>query len=362
MSQKSKKTFVIDTSKLLKTKQNSKASTSSSTRKYIMYDCNSCQGRKVNLCTKAAHMKERDTETRSLIESSNTPIGESTSRSLDFPDNPIDTDIDETEIRTDNPIDYMDIDERNNDNSGNEQEFDFLTTKPKRSKEKQKQSRGRDSNRYPLVVVFSNSDEEQDVIEEDIISSEDELEDAGEDDNSEQPVNFNAPESGYDDKTGEIPITDVNQGFTWIIYWIFKYQERYRLSDTATDSLIKFIRYILVLIDKNTYLNFLTSLYMARKLLGIYDHIIKYATCGKCCKLYTVKELPTNKPYQCTFKEFPNHPMTKLRTACNADITKMVPTKQGIIYQPSIIFPIADIKRQLQRLYNTKGFEKSCRK
>ena len=34
-----------------------------------------------------------------------------------------------------------------------------------------------------------------------------------------------------------------------------------------------------IFIDENTYLKFPTSLYMARKLFGIGDQIIKYATC-----------------------------------------------------------------------------------
>ena len=101
---------------------------------------------------------------------------------------------------------------------------------------------------------------------------------------------------------------------------------------------------------------------MARKLFGIGNQIIEYATCKKCCKLYTVKGLPTDRAYHCIFQDYPNHPMTNLRSPCNDIVTKQVPTKEGIIYRPSIIFPIADIKRKLQQLYNTKGFEESCRK
>jgi Transposase family tnp2 len=37
-------------------------------------------------------------------------------------------------------------------------------------------------------------------------------------------------------------------------------------------------------------------------------------------------------------------------------------TNQGILYRPSLIYPVVNIKRQLQRLYNKKGFEESCRK
>lgn len=33
-----------------------------------------------------------------------------------------------------------------------------------------------------------------------------------------------------------------------------------------------------------------------------------------------------------------------------------------MMFKPSLIFPIISIKRRLQQLYNTKGFEESCRK
>ena len=50
------------------------------------------------------------------------------------------------------------------------------------------------------------------------------------------------------------------------------------------------------------------------------------------------------------------------RSPCGAVITKQIPTNQGIIYRLALIFPIVNIKCQLQRLYNKKGFEESCRK
>ncbi|CAG8532192.1 115_t:CDS:2 [Funneliformis caledonium] len=92
---------------------------------------------------------------------------------------------------------------------------------------------------------------------------------------------------------------------------------RYWLSDTATNSLIKFMRYLLLLVDRNIYSEFPKSLHIVRKLFGISDHMIKYATCKKCCKIYAVKDLTTDKPYYCTFKDFLNHPMTKLRSPCS---------------------------------------------
>ena len=139
--------------------------------------------------------------------------------------------------------------------------------------------------RFPLVVIeqlLHNSDEEQATDEEeDVYLSEEEEDD---DDTLQQHVNFDAPE--YDDRNdgAKLPIPDINAGFTWIIYWIFKFQERYRLADTATDSLIKFVRYTLVSIDKNTYSEFPKTLYMARKLFSTDGQLVKLATCKKCCK------------------------------------------------------------------------------
>jgi hypothetical protein len=54
--------------------------------------------------------------------------------------------------------------------------------------------------------------------------------------------------------------------------------------------------------------------------------------------------------------------MSNLRSYCNNIITKQIPTNQGLMFKPSLIYPIISIKRRLQQLYNTKGFEESCRK
>ena len=148
--------------------------------------------------------------------------------------------------------------------------------------------------------------------------------------------------------------------------WILLYQERHRLSDVATHSLVKFVRYILILLDSNA--DFPTSLYMARKKLGVCAHIIKYAACEKCCRLYNVTEVSSNIPDQvpttlnCNYVDFPNHPMENQRESCNVKLAKIIPTKDGIIYRPSTIFPTINLKHQLQLMYNRKGFEELCRK
>ena len=119
----------------------------------------------------------------------------------------------------------------------------------------------------PFVLIehlLSDHEDDDQEVEDDNVAS-------IEDDDLEQNVNFDAPESGYGDDDSDTPNINIDQGFAWIVYWILKYQKRYRLSDVATNSLIKFIRYLLIFHDKNTYSIFPTSLYMACKLFGIGD-------------------------------------------------------------------------------------------
>ncbi|CAG8632037.1 9527_t:CDS:2 [Funneliformis caledonium] len=242
MSCKMKKTFVTGTPKPLKKVRipESLKPSKSSSRQHVTYDCNICKGKKVNPRTKESHTKERELPVR------NEPS----------------------------------------------------------KMQKQLSSHGGNKNiSYPLVLIeqILNSDEDQNIDESDISEdNDDELDKLGEDD-SEQHVDFDA--LVYDNKNEgvESAIPDINSGFTWIIYWIFKFQERYRLPNTTVNSLIKFIRYILVLIDGNTYSKFPKSLYMARKTFSISDQLIKYATCKKCCKLYAIKDLPTDRLYHCAF-------------------------------------------------------------
>ena len=320
---KSKRTFVKEST--------SKSSSASTTRKHVICDCNLCQGASVDPRTRASHMKKVEL-TRGLA-SSDRPSGVGTSSTSQSHIHNDPMDMDKMEIGY---------------SSGDEQEFNFLVTKPKKSKRK--------FNIDPSALIDRILFDREDDVEYD------DGMDFIDDDDLGQNVSFEAPESGYGDEDYDMQNINSDQSFTWIVYWILKYQERYRLSDMATNSLIKFIRYLLISLDENTYSKFPTSLYMARKLFGIGDQIIKYATCQTCCKLYSIKDLPTDKPYHCSFQNFPNHPMASFRALCSSVITKQVPTNQGMVHRSALIFPIVNIKHQLQRLYNKEGFEESCRK
>jgi hypothetical protein len=57
---------------------------------------------------------------------------------------------------------------------------------------------------------------------------------------------FTAPD--FDDFESDYEYYDTNINFNdaWILLWIFKYQARFRLLNTAIDLLIKFFRMVLI--------------------------------------------------------------------------------------------------------------------
>lgn len=62
---------------------------------------------------------------------------------------------------------------------------------------------------------------------------------------------------------------NVNMSDSWILLWIFKYQERFKLTDVAINSLTGFFALVLKDVDSNRFEKFPSTIYMARKLLEI---------------------------------------------------------------------------------------------
>ncbi|CAI2186842.1 2400_t:CDS:2 [Funneliformis geosporum] len=79
-------------------------------------------------------------------------------------------------------------------------------------------------------------------------------------------------------------------------------------------------------------------------------------------------EISTTKPTQspvkshCTYINLPNYPMANQRKKCIVKLTKTVHTIDRALYRPSLIYPMVNLKYQLQLIYNRKGFEESYRK
>jgi len=125
-----------------------------------------------------------------------------------------------------------------------EEKYLFLTKKiPKdrsKGKGKQKATVGR-IGQNPIVLIdqIIMSDYEEDDDDEDN-HDQDDNNNFGEEEEEEYASGFDAPENIYDDDDLSAPIVDFNEGYNWIILWILLYQERHRLSDVATHSLVKF--------------------------------------------------------------------------------------------------------------------------
>jgi hypothetical protein len=204
-------------------------------------------------------------------------------------------------------------------------------------------------------------EENDDDYENDDNDEDDGTNDEDDDDDEGEDVNFAAQE--FDDVDPKLPSINYNDKFTWIILWILQYQHQYRLSKIAIDSLFKFLRFFLLTIDENNFLSFPSSLYMAKKSLGISTKIIKYAACNKCHKLYKIEEIlnKTETP-TCSFINYLNHSIERLRQKCNNPLIKKIDSNSNQIFRPMMTFPLVNVKQQLSLFFGRKNFETSCRR
>ena len=84
-----------------------------------------------------------------------------------------------------------------------------------------------------------------------------------ENNNEETIMDYSASDIKNGDKEVFENIDNLDNSFGWILIWILKYQQRYWLSDTATESLVKFMHYLLTYLDQDQFNNFSESLYLA---------------------------------------------------------------------------------------------------
>jgi len=163
-----------------------------------------------------------------------------------------------------------------------------------------------------LVLENLFSDDENSDIDEDrhIEDLDDYDKDSDSEEDDEEVVNFAS--SDFSDDEPKLPNINTNNTDNWIILWILQYQQRYKLSNVAVDSLFNFLSLFLSTIDKNKFSSFPTSLYTAKRKLGIPTEIIQYAACNRCHKLYDINEiLNKNEISTCSFVNYPNHSMEK---------------------------------------------------
>jgi hypothetical protein len=147
---------------------------------------------------------------------------------------------------------------------------------------------------------------------------------------------------------------------TEIIIWLFKFQQRFRCSDMALESLIKSWRVILLHLDKLQFKDFPTSLYVAKKMLNIFQPKMQLVVCTECHKLHNVKNVIAYKEegkvtvMNCLHKEFPNNPHSH---QCNNTLSVLKKNKDATIAIPRMLYPKPSIRQQLNMLYQRPGFE-----
>jgi hypothetical protein len=137
-----------------------------------------------------------------------------------------------------------------------------------------------------------------------------------EDDESEPDVhiseifeNYSPP--NYDLHQNEEEITIDNQ-FAWILIWILNFRIRFNISETATESLIKFMKLVLAEVGGGKFTDFPSSLYLAKKSLDLKDRFHSFVPCTNCHKLYNKDEVVNLRQNErlsimkCNHVEFPN--------------------------------------------------------
>lgn len=227
---------------------------------------------------------------------------------------------------------------------------------------------GRKRQRYDQFLNPNNNDTHLNEEVDQQPSSDDEdfslVDDLSDDDVSNEQ--FAAPDLDDFNDSDEILNMHINYTDSWILIWIFKYQMRFRLSDSAINALIQFFKLVLLDVDKNRFEGFPSSAYMARKLMGFVKKSRTYAVCPSCDKLFNSAEIipvdNQNSGKKCDHIEFPDHLMKNQRKPCGTDLLKKVPIAKGHIWRPKMVYPLPCLKTQLVTLYQRPGFEDLLRK
>ena len=167
---------------------------------------------------------------------------------------------------------------------------------------------------------------------------------------------FSAPDN---DSEFKYPDTNVNFADSWILMWIFKYQTRFRLSDVAIDSLIKFFQQVLMNADQRRFKDFPSSLYTASNLLQIDNQSKTYAVCPSCNTLYNITDVVAEEGFKCSHVEFP---MKSKRKSCGTELTVQVPLANEIKRRPKLLFPLPNLRLQINSLYQRSEFKQQLRK
>jgi hypothetical protein len=153
-----------------------------------------------------------------------------------------------------------------------------------------------------------------------------------------------------------------NNQFSWILLWIMEFRSRFNIPETATESLIKFMKLVLSEIGGDKFNDFPDSLYLAKKELGLKDRFQSFVPCSKCHKLHRKDEVKnfrqngTQAIMKCRHVEFPNS-FNRKSNFCNTPLSQTIDNS----IKPELIYPFAGIRQQLATMYRRPDFEKLLR-
>ena len=209
----------------------------------------------------------------------------------------------------------------------------------------------------------TDSDDDVDSDDEDVDSDDDDA-DSDDEGNGESDNEglFTAPNFDDDNNYESIELDDSLD--TEIILWLFKFQQRYRVSDMALEALIKFLSNTLKLIDDMRFQEFPVSIFLAKKKLGIFQPKLRMVACTNCHKLYDSKIVTNYKVnnklavMHCSYEEFPNNPIPANKKLCNNELTIIKKNKNKTVAIPRMLYPKPSIKQQLSNMYQRPDFER----
>ena len=148
------------------------------------------------------------------------------------------------------------------------------------------------------------------------------------------------------------------------LLWIMNFRIRFNIPETVTESLIKFMKLVLTEIGGDRFNRFPSTLYLAKKSLGLKDRFHSFVSCTKCHKLYNSDEVVnfrqnnTLSIMKCNHIEFLNSSIRRLRPY-NTPLSRK--TDNSNFFQPKLIHPFASIREQLGVMFRQQGFENHLR-
>ena len=212
-----------------------------------------------------------------------------------------------------------------------------------------------------------HEDHEDSVDEETEFTTEDDRNRVSSDDGSTSGEDFEIFED-YSCPEGFEPFHDPtatrttnDDRFLWILIWIMSFRTRFNLPETATESLLKFMKLVLKEIGGADFDEFPDTLYLIKKALDLKDRFHNFAACPKCHKLYKKQEVRDSSVTNCQHIEYPNSKTRRTRL-CQTALSRPTRLLNGqISNQPILIYPFAGIKQQLESMYCRPGFENLLR-